>query len=137
MLHPHGQVLNIFLWATQAIIFASFCLGGVMKLFMPVDRIAKLFSWTGQVSKLFLKFIGVVDLAGGIGILLPELTNIAPQLTPLAAVGCTVLQVLAIGFHTRRGEFKETPVNFVFLALCGFVMWGRWGLCAGFHTGVF
>ncbi|GJG86767.1 hypothetical protein tb265_19480 [Gemmatimonadetes bacterium T265] len=128
MPHPaHGQVLNASLWVTQALLCLSFCIGGVMKLGLPVERLSKLFAWTGEVPKPFLRFIGAVDLAGGVGILLPELTNVLPQLTVPAALGCTVLQACAIAFHTRRGELRETPANFVFLALSAFVLWGRWG----------
>jgi Na+-transporting NADH:ubiquinone oxidoreductase subunit NqrD len=91
-----------------------------------VAQIEKMWPWTGQVSEPVLRFIAVVDLAGGIGILLPALTRIRPQLTVLAALGCTVLQVLAIGFHASRGEIALTPFNFFLLALCAFVLWGRY-----------
>ena len=125
--HAHqGSALNISLWVAQVLIFSSLCIGGFMKLLMPVARISKIFAWTGQVPEPFLRFIDVVDLAGGIGILAPELTHILPQLTVYAAVGCTVLQILAIGFHARRREMNETGFNFFMLALSVFVLWGRW-----------
>ncbi len=122
----HSQAINVFLWVAQVAVFGLLCTGGIMKLTMPVAKISQLFAWTGQVPKRFLRFIGVVDLAGGVGILLPAVTHILPRLTVLAALGCTVLQVLAIGFHARRGEISETPFNFFLLAVSGFVLWGRW-----------
>ena len=122
----HGAVLNDFLWGAQGLISASLCTGGFMKLLMPVTKISAIFAWTGQVSLPFLRFIGVVDLAGGLGILLPLLTRIHPQLTVLAALGCTLLQLLAIVFHTRRKEITDTPFNFFLLGLSAFVLWGRW-----------
>jgi hypothetical protein len=122
----HSQVVNVLLWVGQAVICGSLCIGGVMKITMPIAKISQIFPWTGQVSKPFVRFIGVVDLAGGLGILLPELTNIFTRLTLLAAIGCIVLQALAIGFHVRRNEASQTPFNFFLLALCGFVLWGRW-----------
>jgi hypothetical protein len=64
-------------------------------------------------------------MAGGVGLLLPALTRIKPGLTVAAALGCTVLQALAIAFHISRGEVAMTPVNFTFLALSVFVLWGR------------
>jgi len=97
-----------------------------MKLFMPVAKLSAIFPWTGQVSLSFLRFIGVVDLAGGLGILLPLLTHIHPGLTLPAALGCTLLQLLAIGFHARRKEMTDTPLNFLMLGLSAFVLWGRW-----------
>ena len=88
--------------------------------------LAKVFSWTGQVSKSFLRFIGVVDLAGGVGIILPTLTHIHPQLPDVAALSCMLLQVLAIGFHAQSKEITDTSFNFFVLFLSAFVLWGRW-----------
>ena len=122
----HGQVINDSLWVAQAAIFTLLCIGGFMKLLMPVQKISERFAWTGQVSEPFLRFIGVVDFAGGVGILLPALTHVLPRLTVFTALGCVVLQILAIGFHARRGEIAETPFNFFLLALSLFVLWGRW-----------
>jgi len=121
-----GAILNDSLWGAQGLIFASLCTGGFMKLSMPVKKISAIFPWTGQVSLPFLRFIGVVDLAGGLGILLPQLTQIHPELTVLAALGCALLQLLAIGFHARRKEITDTPFNFLMLGLSAFVLWGRW-----------
>ena len=81
--------------------------------------------WAGQLPMLFVRSIGLVDIAGGVGIVLPALTRIKPGLTVWAAAGCVALQVCAILFHFSRGEGAFTPLNFVFLALPGFVYWGR------------
>jgi hypothetical protein len=81
--------------------------------------------WTGQYPEGFVRFMGLVDLAGGLGILLPALTRILPRLTVLAALGCVVLQVCALVFHLSRGEAMVTPLNVVLLALSLFVLWGR------------
>jgi hypothetical protein len=70
--------------------------------------------------------MGLVDLIGGIGLVLPALTRIRPGLTVLAAAGCAVLQMCAIAFHWSRGEAANTPFNFFMLAVALFVCWGRW-----------
>jgi hypothetical protein len=62
---------------------------------------------------------------GRLGLLLRALTRIKPSLTPLAALGCAVLQMCAIGFHVSRGEASHTPFNFLLVALSIFVLWGR------------
>jgi hypothetical protein len=121
-----SKAVRVSLWVAQVVIFGLFCLAGIMKLTMPVAEILKIWPWTGQVPERFLRFIAVVDLAGGIGILLPALTRILPRLTVLAALGSTVLQALAIGFHVSRGEIAQTPFNFFLFALCAFVLWGRY-----------
>ena len=60
-----------------------------------------------------------------IGLILPALTRILPRLTPLAALGVSIIQVLAMLFHVSRGEFMVLPLNVVLLALSLFVLWGR------------
>ena len=122
----HVKIFHVFLWITQILLFGLFCTAGVLKLTMPIAKVSKMWPWTGQVSHPFLQFIAVVDLAGGVGILLPSLTHFVPQLTVLAALGCTLLQLLAIGFHASHGEIGSTPFNFFVLALCVFVLWGRY-----------
>lgn len=122
---PVSRALNIGLWGAQGLIFVSFVLFGCMKMFMPVDQLAAMWVWPGQVPVSFLRFIGAVDAAGGVGVLLPALTRIQPRLTVLAALGCTALQIAAIIFHFSRGEAFVTPLNFVLLALSAFILWGR------------
>ena len=121
----HGKAFRVSLWVAQIAVFILFCVAGYMKLTMPVAEIAKMWPWTGQVPEGFLRFIAVVDFAGGIGVLVPAATRILPGLSVLAALGCSLLQALAIGFHAWRGELSSTPFNFFLLALCGFVLWGR------------
>ncbi|MEJ0024909.1 MAG: DoxX family protein [Rhizomicrobium sp.] len=120
-----GKILNIALWIAQAAIFVLFGMSALMKLTFPIPQLAGIMPWTGQLPTTFVRFIGVVDLAGSLGIILPSLTRIFPRVTVLAALGCTVLQILAICFHSWRGEFSSLPLNFVLLPLSVFVLWGR------------
>jgi hypothetical protein len=117
--------LNVALWIAQGLVAALFILFGVMKLVMPIAELSKTMLWAGQLPEWFVRAIALVDLAGGIGILLPALTRIRPQLTVWAALGCTVLQGLALVFHLSRGEAMVTPLNVVLLLLAAFVLWGR------------
>lgn len=122
---PFSRPLNISLWCVQGLLFVGYVVFGGMKMFMPIDQLAAMWVWPGQVPPTFLRFMGMIDAAGGIGILLPALTRIQPRLTVLAALGCTVLQIAAIIFHVSRGEAFVTPLNFILLALSTFVLWGR------------
>ena len=79
----------------------------------------------GHLSLALVIFIGVSEVAGGLGVLLPALTRVRPALTPLAAVGLAAILVLAICFHLIRGEASHTPIPLAFLALAVFVAWGR------------
>ncbi|MGY8665676.1 DoxX family protein [Bradyrhizobium sp. UFLA05-109] len=120
-----GRPLRAGLWIAQVLIFLAFGSAGLVKLLTPIPQLAEMMPWAGQYSEGFVRTIGLIDLAGGIGILLPALTRILPRLTVLAALGCTVLQVFALVFHISRGEAAVTPLNFVLLALALFVLWGR------------
>jgi uncharacterized membrane protein YphA (DoxX/SURF4 family) len=120
-----GRALRIGLWIAQVLLFAVFTGAGLTKLMTPIPQLAGMMPWTGVYSETFVRVIGAIDLAGGLGILLPALTRILPRLTVLAALGCAVLQILATIFHIWRGEAEVTPFNLVLLALSLFVLWGR------------
>jgi uncharacterized membrane protein YphA (DoxX/SURF4 family) len=116
---------NIGIWVAQVLGAAVFIMSGVMKTTMPIADLSAMMPWTGELSVAFVRFIGCVDLAGGLGLLLPSLTRIFPRLTVIAAACCVLLQLLAIGFHASRGEFILLPVNAVYISLALIVLWGR------------
>ncbi len=120
-----GRALRISLWVAQVLLFFAFASAGLVKLLTPIPQLSAVMPWAGEYSPTFVHAIALVDLAGGIGILLPALTRIMPGLTVLAALGCTVLQVFAMVFHLSRGEAPVVPLNIVLLALAVFVLWGR------------
>lgn len=117
--------LNVGLWIVQGLLFVTFAGGAVWKVMTPLPTIAGMMPWAGEVSPGFFYFTAAVDLAGGLGVLLPSLTRIKPGLTVAAAVGCVALQASAIVFHLSRGEAADTPFNFLLVALALFVAWGR------------
>ena len=118
---------TIGLWAAQALLALLFGAAGVMKLFTPVADLGAMMNWVTVTPEWLVRFIGAAELLGAIGIILPALTRILPWLTPLAALGFVVIQVLAIGTHASLGEMAMTlPMNLVLLALSAFVVWGRW-----------
>jgi len=122
---PAGQPLRIGLWVAQALLALAFIAAGLFKLTAPIDQLSQAMHWTGEYPVWFVRGIALIDLAGGLGILLPALTRIRPRLTVAAALGCTVLQCFAIVFHVSRGEASLIPLNIVLLALSLLVLWGR------------
>ncbi|MDP8989853.1 MAG: DoxX family protein [Acidobacteriota bacterium] len=113
--------MNIALWIVQALLSAAFFMSGGMKLF-AYEKFQKMSKGRG-ISKGLVTFIGISELAGALGLILPLATHIAPLLTPLAALGLAIIMVLAIGFHIRRKE-PSTPAV-VLLVLAIFVTIGR------------
>ena len=93
-----------------------------MKVSTPAAELAKM---SPGFPVAFLRFIGIAELAGAIGIILPALTRIAPVLTPLASSGFVIVMVSAAVLHLVRGEFGELVVVIVLGALASFVAWGR------------
>jgi len=117
---------NIALWVGQVLLAGVYVMAGFMKVSQPIDAlVASGLTYAGDYPELLTRFIGTMEILGAIGIILPAATRILPGLTPLAAVGFSVIQVLAFGLHTMRGEYGVLPVNIVLLALSLFVVWGR------------
>lgn len=120
-----SRAFNIALWVAQAFITATFTWAACVKLGYEIPRLAAMWPWTGELPEPIVRALGLIDLAGGLGVLLPALTRIKPGLTVLAAWCCVALQVCAMLFHLSRGEAAAVPVNIVFLAVCVFIAWGR------------
>lgn len=122
-----GKGWQIGLWSAQIVLALIFGMAGVLKITMAPEALSSMgIAWAADVPVLLVRFIGIVELAGAIGVILPAFTRIRPMLTPLAAAGFATIQVLAIGFHATRGETAATlPINIVLLGLAVFVVWGR------------
>ncbi|RME22637.1 MAG: DoxX family protein [Deltaproteobacteria bacterium] len=118
--------MNTGLWVAQVLLAIAFGMAGAMKTFTAIDDLSQTLPWVRDDLALLVRFIGVSELLGAAGLILPAATRIQPRLTPLAAAGITVIMVLATGFHIVRGEFSALPVTLVLGALAGFVAWGRW-----------
>lgn len=122
------NTLNSWIWVAQGLLGLFYFAIGSFKSFFPISEIAKKAPNAADQPRL-TRFIGYAEICGAIGLVAPLLTGILVWLTPLAAVGLSVIQVLAIAFHARRGETAKTlPVNTVLLALSAFIAWTRWPL---------
>ena len=112
------------LWTIQALLAALFLFGGAVKLSMPIEEL------TAQVPLpgLFLQFIGVAELLGGVGLILPALLRIRPGLTPLAAAGLTIIMVGATVITAATVDVAMALFPLVTGLLTAFVAYGRWRL---------
>lgn len=119
-----SKALNVSLWIVQVLLAAAFIMAGLMKSTTPIAELAAKMVWPGELPGL-VRFIGVSELLGGVGLLLPALTRIKPQLTALAGAALALVMVLAAGFHVMRGEWSALPINLVLGGLAAFVAWGR------------
>jgi len=117
---------NIALWVAQALLAAMFLMAGATKLMSSsAELVAMGMGWAENAPFLLIKFIGLAEVAGALGLILPAATRIMPHLTKWAAAGLAAIMVLAAGVHIFRGEFEVVPVNAVLFALAALVVWGR------------
>jgi len=118
--------VSIFLWILQGLLAVAFLASGFMKAATPYAQLVAdpRMAWVQDFSAGFIQFIGVAEILGGVGLLVPSLTRIQPRLTPLAAAGLVLIMLGAAGTHLRRGE--PFIINLVLAALAAVVVWGRW-----------
>jgi uncharacterized membrane protein len=119
--------MNVFLWILQGLLAVAFLAGGTLKATQPKEKLVANFSWVDDFSPAMVKFVGITQVAGALGLVLPALTGIAVILTPLAAVGLALTMVLAGIYHFRKGEYSSLPVNAVLFVLAAIIAWGRFG----------
>ena len=115
------------LWIAQLVLSVFFGAVGSLNFFLsPIALTAMGLNYATEIPLSLLRFIGVSQLAGAAGLILPALTRIMPRLTPLAALGLATIQILSIAFHLVRGELAEmTPMIVLPVAWSLFVFWGR------------
>jgi uncharacterized membrane protein YphA (DoxX/SURF4 family) len=118
--------MNIALWIVQALLAAVFLFAGGMKLIMPIEEMLK--QMPLPLPGWFLRFTGVVELLGAIGLILPRLLRIRPGLTPLAAAGLVIVMIGATAYTVAAGDVASALMPLVVGLLCAFVAYGRWRL---------
>ncbi len=122
----NNKGLNIALWIAQVLLGIAFTMAGAMKASSPIDDlVAKGMTWAA-VSPALTRFIGISELLGGIGLILPAALRIKPILTAWAAAGLLVVMVLAFGFHIIQGDAVQQIMPSAVLGLiAAFIAWGR------------
>ena len=114
------------LWTIQILLAALFIFSGGIKLVMPIEDMIK--QMPVALPGWFLQFIGVCELLGGIGMILPGLLRIKPGLTPLAAVGLVIIMIGATVINMMGPSIGTTLLTLVTGLLAAFVAYGRWKL---------
>lgn len=119
--------MNIVLWIVAAVLAVVFVTAGLVKVSRPRRALAGQMAWVQDFSDAQVKGIGVLELAGAIGLIVPALVGVATVLTPLAAAGLVLLMSGAALTHARRREPQMIVLNGVLLTLAAFVAWARFG----------
>jgi uncharacterized membrane protein YphA (DoxX/SURF4 family) len=117
--------MEIALWIVAAIVALFYVMAGGMKTFNTV-KFSEKAPWAQRAGVPLVRVVGILELLGAVGIVLPQLTGIgAPLLTILAAGALTLVQIVAIGIHIAEKSFASLPINIAFVILPLFVFLGR------------
>jgi uncharacterized membrane protein YphA (DoxX/SURF4 family) len=119
--------MNVFLWILQIVLAAMFALAGVQKSTQPKEKLVTRLPWVEDFSAGTVRLIGIVELLGAIGLVLPAAVDIVPVLTPLAATGLAIVMALAVNTHRRRHEPSGMAFTATLLVAALVVAWGRFG----------
>ncbi|PXX30531.1 DoxX family protein [Arenibacter sp. ARW7G5Y1] len=121
----NNKAIHIVLWVAQGLLAAMFIMAGLMKASQPIEVLAESVPWVTEVSSGLVRFIGISELLGGLGLIIPSIFRFKTFLTVWAALGLAAVMVLAAGFHASQGEFSAIGMNIVLLAIALFIAWGR------------
>jgi putative oxidoreductase len=118
--------MKYVLWVLQVLLGLAFLAAGGMKLIQPYAELAQQMAWVSDVPEVLVRFIGVAEVLGGLGLILPAATRILPWLTAVAAAGLALDMLLATLFHLVRGEVGVVVVPLLLGLLAALVAYGRW-----------
>ena len=113
--------VGVALWTVQTLLALLFLFAGSMKFIMPIEVMTRQIPFPAA----FLYFIGVCEIAGAFGLILPSLLRIRPQLTPLAAAGLVIIMGGATGVTVAIGPVAPAAMPFLVGVLAAFVFYGR------------
>ncbi len=114
------------LWIVQGLLTLLFLFAGGVKLILPLEEMTK--QMPVPLPGLFLRFIGVAEMLGAVGLILPGLLRIRPGLTPVAAAGLAIIMLGATAITLAGGDVAPALIPLVVGLLSAFVAYGRWRL---------
>jgi len=117
-------MMNTTLWIVQILLALLFLFTGGMKFVMSVEEMTQQMAMPGW----FLHSIGVCEILGGLGLILPWLTGVRPGLTPLAAAGLAIIMIGATIVTVITGAIGIAVLPLAVGILAAFVAYGRWRL---------
>lgn len=111
-------------WIIAGLLALAYLGAGGTKLVRNREQlIAAGMGWVEGANTGMVKLVGLLEVAGALGLILPPLTGVMPSLAPLAAIGLILIQAVAIGVHMKLNDTKSLPVNIILLALAIAASW--------------
>ena len=118
---------NVVLWVLQWVFGIYFVAIGVIHFVVP-DGLPELMEWMYELNDTMHVIVGIAEILGGLGLILPSVTRIRPELTVYAAAGLVLIMAGAVVFHATRGEGASIVNNLFIAAIVAFIGYGRWTL---------
>lgn len=119
------MTMHTGLWVVQGLLAFAFGLSGLMKATQPAEKLAKQMAWVNDFAPSTVRLIGIAEVLGAIGLIVPMLVGVLPILTPAAALGLATVMLLAMPVHQRHREPGMRGVNAVLMGMALFVAAGR------------
>lgn len=117
--------MDIALWVIQGLVALTFLIVGAMKAFMPLERLGQMFTWVPAFPASFVRLLGIAEMLGAAGVILPPLTGIQPWLALAACAGFILAAGGGAVVHIQRGEGSKIGVNIALIILSGLIIYGR------------
>ncbi len=115
--------MKVAYWIVAALLALFYLFSGGLKVLRSADQLRPMMGWVDAVPLRLVRTIGVLEVLGALGLILPPLTGIAPALALAAAIGLVLLQIGGISLHLSRGEARLIGLNVVLLVLAGLEIW--------------
>jgi hypothetical protein len=109
--------MNIILWMAQGVLAVIMLGAGGPKLFIPRERLPASMSVVKSAPPALIKLLGLAEVLGAAGLVVPRLAGVAPSLTPLAAACLSVILLGALAAKLRRHESPTLPAIALLLSV--------------------
>ena len=119
--------MDVVLWVIAGLVAVGFLFSGLVKLVLPREKYVASQPWAAEAPRWAPTVIGVLEVLGAIGVILPAAIGVVPVLVPLAATGLVLVMVGAVVMHVRRHEIPALVPSGMMLVLAAVVAWGRFG----------
>lgn len=120
--------MNIALWVVQILLALAFLAAGSMKASQPIEKLKQNMQWVGHTTPPIVRTVGILEVLGGLGLILPAVTHILPWLTATAAVGLVLTMIGAAIVHIALKDYKGIGAPIVLLILALFIVYGRFAI---------
>lgn len=110
-------------WIVAGLLALFYLYSGAIKVVQSKEKLRPMMAWVDTMPLAFVRTIGVLEVLGAIGLMLPPVMGVAPWLALAAAIGLVLVQIGGITLHLRRGEAKVIGLNIVLLAAAAVTVW--------------